>query len=102
MEFLMKIIFLILLSSTLYAQTEKKPKECRKKENLYAGVCVRIPKNGEASESHPGWKCKDGFMQKREKCLKMDMPSHSNLSEDGKTWVCKEGYKAYRGSCTKE
>lgn len=76
-------------------------KKCGPKSHLFEGKCVKLPTHAEASDSNPGWKCKNGYVQKRAKCDKIKLPSHSFLLDDGKTWECKSGYERYRGTCKK-
>lgn len=76
-------------------------KKCGAKSHLFEGKCVKMPTHSVPSELNPGWKCKDGFVQKRSKCEKIKLPAHSVLLEDGKTWECKTGYERYRGTCKK-
>lgn len=78
-----------------------KNKDCKSRENLFEGKCVPLPAHSTPSDQPPGWNCKDGFMQKRNHCVKIKLPAHSRLLEDGKTWVCKEGYERYRSTCRK-
>ena len=83
----------------LIEQMEKK--ECRSGENLFEGKCIKIPTHALASENSPGWKCKQGYRQKRNHCEKIKLPANSKLSEDGKNWVCEEGFVRYRSTCKK-
>ncbi len=69
--------------------------------NRFEGACVYIPTHAEAWENNPGWICKNGYLQKREGCVKIDLPKHAIFSEDGKTWICKKGYERYRYRCQK-
>lgn len=75
--------------------------KCKKKEHYFDGSCVKLPKHAIPSDSIPGWSCKQGYVQKRSRCIKIDLPPNAHLSQDGKTWVCKEGFKKYRSTCIK-
>jgi len=75
--------------------------ECRSDYNRFEGECIKIPAHAEASEQNPGWVCKDGYVQKRLSCVKINIPKSAVLTEDGKTWVCKDGYERYRLKCRK-
>lgn len=74
---------------------------CGSRENLFEGKCVPVPTHAVPSEKSPGWNCKHGFMQKRNRCEKIKLPAHSRLLEDGKTWACEEGFERYRSTCRK-
>lgn len=81
---------------------EKLPSlKCKSKEHFFEGKCIKIPKHAMASDSIPGWICKRGYVQKRSRCIKIDLPPHSHLSPDGKTWECNEGFRKYRSTCVK-
>lgn len=81
---------------------EKVPSlKCKRKENFFEGKCIKIPKHAIASDSIPGWICKRGYVQKRSRCIKIDLPPHSHLSPDGKSWECDEGFQKYRSTCVK-
>ena len=73
--------------------------ECLANFNRFEGGCVKIPKHARASINNPGWVCNEGYMQKRNSCVKIKIPKNARLSEDGKTWVCNEGFKRYRYTC---
>ena len=75
--------------------------KCPEGYNEFENKCVKIPTHAIASSTVPGWNCKEGHWQKRDKCEKIKMPTHSVLSEDGMSWVCKEGFKRYRDKCNK-
>ncbi|MFP5384932.1 MAG: glycerophosphodiester phosphodiesterase family protein [Bacteriovoracia bacterium] len=76
-------------------------KKCKAGTNYFEGKCVTIPAHALPSSSNPGWICKRGYVQKRSKCVKFQVPKNAHLSEDGKTWECDEGYKRYRSKCVK-
>jgi len=61
----------------------------------------KAPNHSIPKETFPGWKCKDGYVQKWSKCVKIKVPKHGKLLEDGKGWNCNEGYERYRGTCRK-
>jgi glycerophosphoryl diester phosphodiesterase len=73
--------------------------ECPESFTRFEGKCVRVPKHAVASMNNPGWDCKDGYIQKRDSCIKIKIPKNAVLLEDGKTWVCKKGFKRYRYRC---
>jgi glycerophosphoryl diester phosphodiesterase len=73
--------------------------ECLKGFNRFENKCVKVPKNGIPSLNNPGWDCKDGYVQKRNSCIKINLPKNAVFTEDGKTWVCKPGFKRYRYRC---
>lgn len=75
---------------------------CQKGMTHFDGKCVKIPPHAVPSTTNPGWSCKSGYMQKRSRCIKINLPPHSHLNEDGKNWSCNEGYKPYRGTCKKQ
>lgn len=81
---------------------EVREKSCPAKHNLFEGECVKIPTHGVASTKNPGWDCKPGYRQKRNKCVKIKLPKNSHLDEEGKNWVCDEGYEPYRATCRKK
>lgn len=70
---------------------------------LFLGMSKKsaIPKNAEFSEFHPGWKCKEGYVQKRDECIDYKKPKNATMNIDGNTWSCKEGYYKYRNTCRK-
>lgn len=74
-------------------------KRCPQYTNLFEGECVRVPRHGIPSTKNPGWDCDTGFVQRRNRCDKVNVPSHGILKEDGKTWDCKPGYERYRSKC---
>jgi glycerophosphoryl diester phosphodiesterase len=76
-------------------------KKCEKGQSSFEGRCVKIPRNGLYSQKNPGWICKEGYIQKRNDCVKIKLPESAYFKEDGKTWVCQEGYERYRGKCKK-
>lgn len=76
-------------------------KNCRSGENLFEGKCISVPTHALPANHSPGWRCKSGFMQKRNHCVKIKLPTHSRLLDNGKTWVCKDGYERYRSTCRK-
>lgn len=76
-------------------------KKCPQYTHLFEGNCVRVPRHGIPSDKNPGWMCDKGFLQRRNRCDKVNVPSHGILKEDGKTWDCKEGYARYRSKCKK-
>ena len=61
-----------------------------------------IPDNSEKSKNHMGWKCKEGYVQRRSKCVDFNMPSNSSMDKNGgNTWTCDHGYNKYRNKCKK-
>lgn len=74
---------------------------CREGTHFFEGNCVTIPRHAVKSDKIPGWKCEEGFVQKRSRCKKLFVPKHAHLTEDGMSWVCNDGYKRYRSSCRK-
>ncbi len=81
---------------------ELNQKTCPKGHNLFEDKCVALPAYSLPSDKNPGWVCKDGYMQKRLRCVRIKVPSHATLLPDGKTWECKEKYEKYRGRCRKK
>jgi glycerophosphoryl diester phosphodiesterase len=81
---------------------EAEARACPEGTNLFEGDCVQIPKNAEAWEKNPGWRCQHGYVQKRRRCVKIKVPTGAYLLEDGKSWACKEGFERYRGTCRKQ
>jgi glycerophosphoryl diester phosphodiesterase len=76
-------------------------KKCPQNTNLFEGNCVHVPRHGIPSLHNPGWVCSEGFLQRRDRCDKVNVPSHGILKADGKTWDCKPGYERYRSKCKK-
>jgi hypothetical protein len=66
---------------------------------LFAMSNKGVPDNSEKAKNHMGWKCKKGFIQKRNKCIELKLPSHATLNSDGNTWSCDTGYVKYRNVC---
>ena len=86
-----------------FTALEGKPQlDCGPKHNLFEGRCVRVPTHARPSQNNPGWVCKDGYIQKRNSCIKVKLPAHAVWNEDGHTWSCKEGYVRYRLKCKKK
>lgn len=77
-------------------------KKCKEGFNYFEGNCIKLPSHSLPSNSNPGWICKPGYIQKRSKCIKINVPSHAHLLEDGKTWECNPGYVRYRSTCKKK
>jgi hypothetical protein len=77
-------------------------KKCPPGHNLFENRCVRVPAHALPSDKNPGWVCKAGYQQKRNRCIKINVPRNAHLLEDGKTWACNEGYVRYRGTCRKK
>lgn len=77
-------------------------KKCKEGENLFEEKCVKIPVHGEASHNPPGWVCKKGHIQKRNRCIKIALPENATFLPDGKTWECNVGYERYRTICRKK
>ena len=75
--------------------------QCMEGTHFFEGQCVKLPKHAIGSDSNPGWVCKEGYIQKRSRCIKVNVPKHARLLPDGKNWECKEGYKRYRSKCLK-
>lgn len=75
--------------------------QCKKGFNYFEGKCIKIPSFAVASERNPGWVCKSGHVQKRNRCVKMNLPENAVLTDDGKSWTCLEGYTRYRNKCEK-
>lgn len=61
----------------------------------------KIPKNSHPVDRLWGWECDRGYIQHRDKCIKVKVPKHGFLNEDGHTWSCKEGFEKYRDVCQK-
>ena len=78
----MKLFWLFLLSVPAVAQT-------------------KIPKHAHPVDKLWGWECNRGYIQQRDKCVKVKLPRHGVLNEDGHTWSCKAGYHKYRDVCLK-
>lgn len=76
-------------------------KECKDGYNFFEGKCVKIPTHAIPYDSNPGWTCKKGYVQKRGRCVKINVPTGAHLTPDGKSWECDEGYSRYRGTCKK-
>lgn len=74
---------------------------CKKGSHYFNGKCISVPKNAVPSSSIPGWNCKEGYMQKRLRCVKIPVPPHAQILPDGKNWECKPGYRRYRHTCVK-
>jgi hypothetical protein len=68
---------------------------------LMAMSSSSIPENSVKSDEHPGWKCKSGYVQKRNTCIDYEAPSNSTMNGDGNTWSCNIGYYKYRNTCKK-
>ncbi len=65
-----------------------------------------LPASAIPKHSHPvdrlwGWECDKGYIQHRDKCIKVKVPRKATLNEDGHTWSCREGYEKYRDVCVK-
>lgn len=60
-----------------------------------------IPKHAHKVKHLWGWECDKGYIQQRDKCVKVKVPKHAVLNEDGHTWSCLEGYTKYRDVCQK-
>lgn len=80
---------------------EVSSEKCGKGTHYFEGKCVDLPKHAVASESNPGWVCKDGYIQKRSHCIKINIPQNAHLLPDGKNWDCNDGFKRYRSKCVK-
>lgn len=81
---------------------EVEQKKCPSGFNNFENRCVKIPTHALATDKNPGWVCKIGYQQKRNKCLKIIIPSNAYLLEDGKNWACQQGYVRYRSVCKKK
>lgn len=81
---------------------EAESKKCKRGFNFYNGFCVFVPRHAVASDNNPGWVCKKGYHQTRNRCHRITIPPNSVLMEDGKTWVCQAGFQRYRGTCKKD
>jgi len=66
-----------------------------------AFAAKKHPKNSHPVDRLWGWECNRGFIQHRDKCIKVVIPKHGVLNEDGHTWSCQEGFEKYRDVCQK-
>lgn len=90
------------LIATIPVDSYKDVSKCPSGFNRFEGKCIKIPTHAVVSEQNPGWTCKPGHLQKRNRCVKIKLPRHAHFLEDGKTWACKDGYERYRYRCQKK
>ncbi len=61
-----------------------------------------MPKNAHPVPHVWNWECDHGYVQQRNKCVKVDIPKHGRLTPDGHGWECEPGYNKYRDECMKQ
>ena len=88
-----------LFSNYVIAESAKK---CPDHLIPFENQCIKIPQNAHPSNEFPGWDCDEGYVQKRDECLKMFKPKGSKINQGGNSWACKDGYESYRGTCRKK
>lgn len=76
--------------------------ECGDRKSYFEGKCVTLPAHAVPSSSNPGWTCKEGYIQKRGRCIEIQIPRNAVLLPDGKNWACNKGFRKYRSTCVKE
>ncbi|MCB9060956.1 MAG: hypothetical protein H6622_05505 [Halobacteriovoraceae bacterium] len=94
------ILFFILFFSIPNGYGKENKTICEKEPNK-TRYGQKLILNSQCAMNLAGWECKDGFIQRRDKCLKLQIPKNAVLNEDNHTWSCLSGYRKYRNVCKK-
>ena len=96
-----KLILLFLFAFSghkLLASSKKTVCEKHPNKNRYGHQLVE---NSKCAMNLSGWECLDGYVQRRDNCVKLDIPKNAFMNEDSHTWSCKRGFQKYRNVCKK-